>query len=252
MNDKLYIYNKQYNLCINKLEPIIIQKKKKKLEIKEKKFLNKKTKNPNQINIEKDYEKETKKKGRKIKNSHEKSVHTKYSMDNLMCRIKSIIFDILMKYDNEIISKVYKNNLGNGIKIKQLLKINQSQIKNADVKFNKDLLNKTQGEILSDNITTRISSYPLTHNKNLINELLNEKDENKRYRFDKLFNRTLLECIKHIRGSDSIEGLEGLEKKLEEELSKSDEEEDYKEMFIYTLNHYESICNNKKSRKKSE
>ena len=78
----------------------------------------------------------------------------KYSKSSLICRVKKIIFDSILNYDNHIISKMYDNKIGNGINIKQLLRTNHSQIKCSGKIFNKDLLRKTQGEIFSSDITT--------------------------------------------------------------------------------------------------
>ena len=153
--------------------------------------------------------------GRKRKMSNEKGIHDKYSEDNILSRIKNIIFNILLEYNNEFISTIYNNNLGYGINIKQLLKINQLQKRSSNVEFNKKLLNKTQKEIFSENISKKYTGYPFSHNKDLINRLMNEEDKEKKYIFKKLFNLKLIDCIKAIRGSEKKEELEGIENKLE-------------------------------------
>ena len=87
------------------------------------------------------------------------------STDNLIRRIKKILFTSLINYDNYIISKIYRNNLGNGIKIKKLLRINHYQIKNVNSKFNRELLETSQGNIFSTDISNKYSNYPLYHNR---------------------------------------------------------------------------------------
>ena len=64
--------------------------------------------------------------------------------------------------------------------LKQLLTLNHKQKANIIVDENKQFLQKTLQEIFSDNISKRYTNYPLDHNKNLINRLLEEDDEEKR------------------------------------------------------------------------
>ena len=92
----------------------------------------------------------------------------RFTIDSLIRRAKKILFDTLLKYDNYVISKVYNNRIGNGLKIKKLLKINHLQIKNTNTNFNMELLKTSQGTILSSDISARHSNYPLDHNKILI------------------------------------------------------------------------------------
>lgn len=156
-----------------------------------------------------------------------------------------------MKYDNFIISRTYKN-VGNGVRIKKLLKIKHFQIKCTGTNFNKELLKKTQGEIFSADITSKFTNYPPTHNKELINNLLNEKNEEKKKMFTNLFNKSLLECIEHIIGKKKYEGLEGLERIYENEMIELNKDEEYKEELKRIIKDIEEIFNEKKSRKKRE
>lgn len=166
---------------------------------------------------------------------------------NLIRRVKRIVFDSIMKFDNIIISKLYKN-LGNGISIKKLFKNNHSQTKQIGTLYNKDLLNKTQGEIFSEKITKKFTSFPLDHNKQLIESLLNEKDEVKRKIFRNLFNKTLLECINHLIGKKKYKELEGLEDIYKSKMIELDKDEEYKDELKYILNNIEKIFNSKKPR----
>ena len=180
----------------------------------------------------------------------EKEDLDKYSRDNLLRRVKKIALDSLLKFDNDIIRKIYKNNIGNGIVIKKLFKNNYFQIKCIGAVFNKELLKKTQGEILSSNITTRFTYYPLDHNKKLIEELINEKDLEKREIFRNIFNKTLLECIEHAIGKKHFKELEGLEIIFEKELLNLNENDEYKNQLKKIFNDIEKIYNEKKARKK--
>ena len=121
----------------------------------------------------------------------------------------------MMKYDNYVISKAYNNNIGNGIYIKKILKINHSQIKNTKAVFNLKLLQTSQGTILSSNISTRHTNYPIEHNKILIKKLLNEENQERRKLFNDLFSKTLSECIKYLKGEMKYESLEGMDQFFE-------------------------------------
>ena len=87
----------------------------------------------------------------------------------------------------------------------------------------------------------------------IINYLLNEKDENKRIYFHKLFNINFMQCLNHFIGKDFICELKGL--KCLEEIKKDeildryplDGEEYFKNLFFY-LDNYEGIINSKKPR----
>jgi hypothetical protein len=179
-----------------------------------------------------------------------KREENKYPLDNLLRRAKRIALDSIRKYDNIIIDELYNHNLGNGVNKKKLLKNDHSQIKCTGTLFNKALLKKTQGEIFSKNITTKYSYYPLDHNKQLIHKLLNEKDEIKRDKFNKIFNKTLCDCMEHIIGNKNFEELARLEKIYEEKMIELNEEEEYKDELRKIFNNYQKIFNNKKPRMK--
>jgi hypothetical protein len=135
----------------------------------------------------------------------------KKSQDNLLRRAKTIVFDSILKYDNYMISEIYNHNLVNGVNRKILLKNNHSQIRCIGKIFNETLLKTPQREIFSEEITKRYSFFPLDHNKQLINKLLNEDDVIKREKFQKIFDKTLFQCIEHLVGKKTYKELEGLE-----------------------------------------
>ena len=191
-----------------------------------------------------------KKRNRELNEQGEKGNIDIYSKATLLCKVKKIIFDSLLKYDNYIIAKVYDNNIGNGINIKKLLKTNHYQVKCSRTQFNKELLKKTQGQIFSSSITTKFTNYPLDHNKQLIEKLLNEKNEERKEIFINLFNRTLLECIEHLIGKKEYKSLEGLEKFYQNEILKKKIDKENKELLINVINKFEDIINEKKPRNK--
>jgi hypothetical protein len=118
--------------------------------------------------------------GRKRKDSLETGKHTKYSGDNLFRKCKGILLNSLFILINKIIADNYQNDPDYDEKTQKLLKINQKQIINSDVKFNKEFIYKKLGDIFSDDVTLRCRRYNIKHNKILIQSLINEKDENKK------------------------------------------------------------------------
>ena len=122
--------------------------------------------------------------------------------------------------------------------------------------YNESLLDKTMEKIFSVNISGKYTNYPLTFNKELINSLLNEKDEEKKIRLNSLFNKTFRQCIRHLRGDEIIDGLEGLEKEYIEYikrkfnvLEENEDEKIYKSKFFETFNNFENIFNKKEKKK---
>ena len=167
----------------------------------------------------------------------------------ILCKIKHLLFDSMLEFDNNIISKTYNNNIGNYINKKKLLKIKYDQTRNNKASFNKELLKKTQKEIFSEDITSRFTCFPADFNKQLIERLLNEEDEEKRKIFNNLFNKTFLECIQQINGTKKIKGLEGLEEFYKKKIIKFKNPKYYSE-FTKIFNNYETEINNIKPRKR--
>jgi hypothetical protein len=174
--------------------------------------------------------------------------HNKFSDDNLRRKVKHIVLSETMKFINNKISELYKGNIGNGIFRKELLTINQKQKANAKVQFNQEFLNKKLGDIFSEDISTRFTIYPLNHNKQVITDLKNETDDNKRIYFNNLFNISFLECLKHFRGDIVINELIGLSgmKNVEETYKGNNE---FLETLKYYIMNYEYIIKHKKKEK---
>ena len=95
-----------------------------------------------------------------------------------------------MNFINEKIKEIYNGNIGNGMSKKELLPINQKSKYEMGIEFNKKLLNKTIGEILSDNISHKFTYYLPNHNRIIIKRLLSDKDEYKKKSLQALFNDT--------------------------------------------------------------
>jgi hypothetical protein len=189
--------------------------------------------------------------GKKQKgNSGSSGRHSKYSYDNLRKKIKHLVLGNVLKFINDKIKEKYNGEINHGIFIKKLLIINKKQISDVSAQFNKEFLNKTLGEIYSENISARYNKYHPYHNSTLIKVLTNDKDEDKKKYFKKLFDITFIDCLKHFRGSQKIEELAGL---IEFNNIKSQykEDKDYLRCLDYFIMNYEDITINKKERKRN-
>lgn len=206
-----------------------------------------------------DKKKEKIKPGRKRKRENDiKSEHDKFSEDNMRRKIKSLLLKYLFIFINNKIEDIYNGNIGNGILKMQLKTLKQSQVFDATINFNKQLLDKTLKEIFSEEITGKFTNFPKDHNKLLIKKLIKEEDKKKQIYFEKLFNLTFIDSLKHFRGDAKFLELEGLElfDNINEiqtvYLNKYEDGKDYIDRLRKYLKNYETIINSKKGRKKEK
>ena len=184
--------------------------------------------------------------GRKKKGESGRSCrNNKYSDDNLRRKTKHLVLDNVLKFINEKIKEIYNGEINHGIFVKKLLIINKKQKSDVSVQFNKEFLNKTLGEIYSQNISTRYNSYDPCHNIKLVKILMSDKDEDKKNYFKKLFSITFIDCLKHFRGTQKIEELEGL-KEFNNIKSQYKDDVDYLRSLENFIMNYEEITNSKK------
>lgn len=193
--------------------------------------------------------KELQKRGRKTKREDSEIPHNKFANDNLRKKSKHIILSEILTFLNLKLKEIYKNNLGNGILLRQLLTLNHKEKANINIIENQNFIKKTLQEIFSEDISKRYTNFPSNHNKELINRLLNEEDEGKKNYFNKLFNLTFSEALHHFQGKIIINELLGL-KTYKESIKKYENEKDYHENLVFHLTNFEEIINSKKPRKK--
>jgi hypothetical protein len=177
-----------------------------------------------------------------------KKKHSKYSTDNIIRKIKSYFLIYLLNFINKLIDNKYNGNIGQDILEKQLLKIDNKKFSS---KYDKQLLNKTLEIIFSENISGIYQRYNIDHNKVLIIKLLKEEDEGKRECFKKLFNLTFIECLKHFRGSEIIEELNGLVS-LDKFLNKFEDDIEYQENVKFYVSQIEEIMERKRKKPKDK
>jgi hypothetical protein len=125
--------------------------------------------------------------------------------------------------------------------------LNKKQKSDATIKYNQNFLNKTLGDIFSDDISSKYTNFNNTHNKEVIEGLKNEKDENLKTYFRNLFNCTFVQCMKHFRGEEIFQELIGMKSfyEIKDELN---EDEEYIKELEYYINNFEKIIMRKKSR----
>ena len=107
-------------------------------------------------------------------------------------------------------------------------------------------------KIFSEDIRTKYSRYPSSHNKHIIEILINESDEIKKSTFTKIFNLTFLDCLNHFRGGiifDDLQGMNQINNYINEgKIDNADEE--YCTIFNYFMNNFENIIKAKKARRR--
>jgi hypothetical protein len=200
-----------------------------------------------EVNIDNNNKSETNFIGKKKNNSNKKEFNRKYDGDNIKKKIKSSLLSYLLSFINSIINNKYNGNIGHGASINQLAKIDNQKLSSKD---DKQILKKTLKEIFSE-IAISKANLKLNnenYNRDLIQKLLNEEDEEKRVFFNKLFNLTFIECLKHFRGSEIIEELNGLAS-LDDFLKKFKDDPEYQENVIYYIFHFEEVIGRKRNKK---
>ena len=194
--------------------------------------------------------KEKKKLGRKKKLEEGLGEHNKFSDDNILRKIRSAILNSALIFINQKIQTIYVNIDKNSFKDIQLFKLSKKASEKGKVEYHKQLLNRTLKSIFSEDISSKYTRYSPKHNKNLIDNLMNEKDETKREIFNKILSLTFMDCLNHFRGSVIIKELHGF-KNFEQSFTESklgNDKEMYKKVLKYYLFNYEKEILNKKKR----
>ena len=196
--------------------------------------------------------KEKKTLGRKRKLNEGLGEHNKFSDDNIVRKCKHAVLDSALKFINKKIKTIYSYEKEILPKEMKLLKLKQNQVVKSKANYNKTFLNKTLKEIFSEDISTKYSRHSPSHNKDIIEMLINEKDEIKKSIFTKLFNLTFLDCLNHFRGTiilDDLKEMNRLHNYIKERKIDKDDEE-YCNIFNYFINNFENIIMSKKARQR--
>lgn len=202
---------------------------------------------------------EPKKLGRKRKNSDSEGAHTKYSFDNKVRKAKRLFKDDLLEFIN---SKIKESNFTcyiNGKEYKddkvELLNINNQQIVNNNINFNRALFGKLIGEFYNVDISGDYNNYPTDFNIQLISKIYRSQNGEI---VKKIFNQSYLICLKYYRMDKDVfnhtdyQFLSGLEKKflnLPTLLAKEGHDQQYINEIIDLIKNIEKIYYDKKPRR---
>ena len=200
--------------------------------------------------------------GRKKKsNAVNKGKHDKFSKDNIVRKIKSNLFNSILRFVNSSTIEVEIENPKKNSKKKLyykpfFLKFEQEIITNINTEFNLNLLKMRLKDIFSNNTSKKVEkNFGTDKNKKLVEKIY---EENIQKRTIEILNMTLYQCMEHFRGSKYYQELSGFEKEYKdvidelEKKEKNDDEdngEEYIKEFKNLLNTFKEYYENKNTRK---
>ena len=187
--------------------------------------------------------------GRKRKDSNGVGKHGKDSEDNIIIKIKSYVLKHLLIFINLLIYEIYDGNIDKGKYKKEIFKIKREQIINE--KYNKQFIKKTLKDIFSGDISEKYSNYDSEHNKEVIEMLLNESDNEKKEKFQYLFSLTFLDCLNHFSGIKLLPILKGMNS-LNDLCKKFENDQTYTNSLKHYALNFEKIIMEKKSRNRTK
>lgn len=188
--------------------------------------------------------------GRKKKIDTSKHEHDRFADDNLRRKVKHIVIKSVTDFINEKIKYVYNGNIGHNMLKKQFLISNKKQKSDATIDANKAFLNKSIGDILSVKISKKYTNYEEDHNKKLVEFLKSENNLDTEFNFSRFFDLTFLQCLKHYRGTEFYDELNGIIC-FDEDKKKIKDEDNYIPVLENYAKNYENILEKKKSRLKN-
>ena len=172
-----------------------------------------------------------------------KGLHTKYSEDNILRKIKVKFFNKFIKYLNSIVVK-YKEFYN----INPLFNVEPEIHQNNTINFNKTLLNSKLKDIfLNFEINGKYKKISKDYNKNIINSIY----ENKITELINILEMRFLEVFKIFREKKETENMKGLPKldEIIQEIKTKENDDDYIIKFIDAANNFEKYYFNKNARK---
>ena len=188
-------------------------------------------------------EKCKKKKGRKKKSALcKRSIHTKYSRDNILRKIKVKFMHKLVKYINRIIIKKYKT------KITILLPLEGEISQNNTMAFNRVLLNSKLKDIFMNfRISRKFNLKHESHNIKVIQSIY----ENNIQELIEILECSFLEAFNAFKGINNNEenkliGIDKLDTVIEE-IKDKEKNEDYLKTFKNVAINFENFYFGKKS-----
>ena len=128
---------------------------------------------PNSILINKDNENK-KKRGRKYNNSNRFNIHDKMCSDNIIKKVKSAIFNYSLYFLNNILSlcdetcSLYNNKLS---------RLNYKYVNVLKKEKEFEILNMSLKELFSKDISPKLQKYNSKFNKQIIDNIINNKNK---------------------------------------------------------------------------
>ena len=172
------------------------------------------------------------KKGRKTISSKVKAIHTKFSYDNILRKIKVKFFKKLIHCINNIILLKYRS------KIKTLVPLEGKISQNNGINFNSELLNlKIKDLFLNFGISRKFKNSKNDNNKEVIKKIYEENLTE----IIELLEMTFLEVFSIFRASKkgtNLFGLESLDQVIEE-IKNKEKDDEYIDMFRNIAMNYE-------------
>ena len=164
------------------------------------------------------------KKGRKTISSKVKGIHTKFSYDNILRKIKVKFFKKLIHCINNIILLKYHS------KIKTLIPLEGKISQNNGINFNSELLNvKIKDLFLNFGISRKFKNSKNDYNKEVIQKIYEENLTE----IIELLEMTFLEVFSIFRSPNKAKNLFGLESldQVIEEIKDKEKDDEYIDMF---------------------
>ena len=193
-----------------------------------------------------------KKRGRKSKKIDDSlNELNKFSNDNNIRKCKTLVLSYSLEFLNHQIMKIYNGNIGHGIHMKKLLDISQEYKADNTINYMRKFVKKTLKEIFSVDISKKYTSFLSNHNEVVIQKILNENDDDKRKKFEKLFSLTFIDCLKKFLGENIFEEFDGFPT-FEEVKFRLNEDTKYLDKIKESLINFEDIIKNIKPRKNKD
>ena len=222
---------------------------------------------PNCLLIKKDNENK-KKRGRKCNNSNRFNIHDNMCSDNIIKKVKSAIFNYSLYFLNNILSLCDCDENCFMYKIK-LSRLDYKYVNVLKKEKEFEILNMSLKELFSKDISPKLKKYNSKFNKQIIENILNNKNKKVNDTLLFAFNMTLRDWLdiftlkksvtdiineykdKNYKDIDSVKiekSFVGVDNLLNEIKGKNDE--DYLTRFIFCLYNYERWFYLKKARNK--
>ena len=180
--------------------------------------------------------------GRKPKNLNARVVHTKFSSDNILRKIKVKFVYKLITYINKIILIKYFK------KVKLLKKLSGNISQNNSIKYNQELLKSKLRDIFSESeINGKYKLYEKNYNQKVIEKIYEENITE----LIEILEMTFLDAFNIFKNIECTQKLSGLEKidKVIEEMKIKEKDEDYINKFKDIAMNFEKCYLDKIARK---